>query len=776
MIARTGINTTHIPPELKALRRWVVWKHEDGTKVLYRAEHPSRRASSTDPNSWSDFETALSSYATHGYAGIGIALGELDDGRVLAGVDLDDCIVDGEVVAEAQGIIDKLNTYTEISPSGDGVKSFLYGRKPASRTGCQVDPPSGTFKRIEIYDTGRWFTVTGERMTDAAEVRACNGDFQSVCEQYLPAPRAVKLAKPIKPEDMADAERRCMAYLAKVDDAISGQGGHSATLRAACECFRFGLDRDAAERCMDWFNASKCEPAWSAAELAHKLDDAEDKVTADREVGCRLKERVDATQKAHEATPMIKAGLGGDTPTATAPILSTPEQRAEQKKAKKLAKLDPATPYNTARAFIADRYGTEPRTLHHWRGDFYSYDGLAYSIATADRLRAELYQYVAGQFAPTKTRTANLIDAAKAATYLPESISSPAWLGDTTDKPDAAECVPMANGVLHMPTRTLHPIDPSLFALNALSFDYNPDATCPAWLSFLDSVWPEDVEQSEALQDWLGYLLSGDTRQQKVALIVGPKRSGKGTIARVMSELMGRENVCAPTLAGLATNFGLAPLIGKTAATVSDARLSGRADQAAIAERLLTISGEDGITIDRKHRDAWTGRLGVRFTIMSNELPRLADASGALASRFVVLTMRQSFYGREDAGLTSRLLNELPGIFNWSLAGLDRLRERGHFIQPSSSEDAIAELAELGSPVGAFVEDCCVVEAGATVNTDTLYREWSKWCDENGRSQPGTAQSFGRDLRAAVGGIVVRRPRLESGDRVRVYEGIRPRF
>src|SRR5262249_30445448 len=139
-------------------------------------------------------------------------------------------------------------------------------------------------------------------------------------------------------------------------------------------------------------------------------------------------------------------------------------------------------------------------------------------------------------------------------------------------------------------------------------------------------------------------------------LIVGPKRGGKGTIGRVATALVGRANVCAPTLASLERNFGLAPLIGKQLAIISDARLGSRADQQVIAERLLSISGEDSLTIDRKFLPSWTGQLATRFMILTNELPRIADASGALASRFVVLTLKRSFYGVEDLRLTDRLL------------------------------------------------------------------------------------------------------------------------
>jgi len=81
----------------------------------------------------------------------------------------------------------------------------------------------------------------------------------------------------------------------------------------------------------------------------------------------------------------------------------------------------------------------------------------------------------------------------------------------------------------------------------------------------------------------------------------GPKRAGKGTIARVLAWLVGTGNAVAPTLAGLGMNFGLAPQIGKRVAIISDARLGGRADQHAIAERRLSITGEDAITIDRKY-------------------------------------------------------------------------------------------------------------------------------------------------------------------------------
>lgn len=324
-----------------------------------------------------------------------------------------------------------------------------------------------------------------------------------------------------------------------------------------------------------------------------------------------------------------------------------------------------------------------------------------------------------------------------------------------------------------MPTLALLSHTPMFFTPNALNYRYDPAASSPAaWLAFLAQLWPNDDESIETLQEIFGYALTADTSQQKAFLLVGPKRSGKGTIARVLRALVGAENAVAPTLAGIGTNFGLQPLIGKRVAVISDARLSGRTDQAVIAERILSITGEDAITIDRKYREAWTGRLGVRFLVLTNELPRLADASGALASRFIVLVLTQSFFGREDPGLTDKLLPELPGILNWAIEGWRRLRDRGHFVQPAAAAEAVEELEELGSPISAFVREYCEIGAGRSVAVDTLFVSWQDWCVQQGRAYAGDKQRFGRDLRAAVPALKVSKPRDDNGRRVRVYEGL----
>lgn len=450
--------------------------------------------------------------------------------------------------------------------------------------------------------------------------------------------------------------------------------------------------------------------------------------------------------------------------------------------------LDPGDPFPGADRFIRDHFTNDGvRCLHHQRGLFYAYTGADYAELEESTLRARLWTHAqaASQrvekegkpslvpFRPTTNKINNLFDAARAIAHLSAEHQAPCWLVPRAGDPPPEELVSLQNGLLHVPSRQLDPASPRFYTHNALGFRYAPGSEHEPlnWLRFLKELWPSDTESIRTLQEMFGYLLLTDTRQQKIFLIVGPPRSGKGTIARILVALLGQRNVAAPTLEALSTNFGLQPLIGKMLALISDARLGARNDQAAIAERLLSISGEDSVTIDRKHQESWTGRLSTRFLIMTNELPQLADASSALAKRFVVLSLTQSFYGREDPLLTSRILPEIPAIFAWALDGWERLTERGHFVQPEGGDELVRELEELGSPVSAFIRERCTVEPSRTVEVKRLYEAWKHWCESEGREHPGNAQTLGRKLRAAVPGLRSSQPRDGDG-RLRFYEGI----
>jgi len=448
-------------------------------------------------------------------------------------------------------------------------------------------------------------------------------------------------------------------------------------------------------------------------------------------------------------------------------------------------------PHKLARLFLKER-----PTLKCWRDELYEHDGAAYQIIPPEEIKASITEVAKREFdrcyriamrdwdghgrKPSLTKVSrivigNTLQALRSLSFLPNAVESPSWL--TEERFPAAECISTQSAIVHLPNlvanRSSAAIQPTpdFFTLNAMACDFDINARCPHWLDFLQSAWPDDRDAIATLQEIFGYLLLPDTSQQKMFLLIGPKRSGKGTIGRLVRELVGKQNTAAPTLGSLQSEFGLQPLIGKTVAIVGDARLSARSDLATITERLLSITGEDAQTINRKHLSQITTQLPIRFVISTNELPRLDDASATLPSRFITIRFSQSFFGREDHQLFDRLRAELSGILLWAIAGWERLNARGYFVQPKSSERIIEEMEEISSPVTAFIRDRCRIEGGAQTPMSEVFQAYEAWCKEKGR-RPTSQQMFGRDLRAACPMIGDSQPRIE-GKQVRTYEGIK---
>jgi putative DNA primase/helicase len=450
-------------------------------------------------------------------------------------------------------------------------------------------------------------------------------------------------------------------------------------------------------------------------------------------------------------------------------------------------------PHKLARLFIAQRYShADGPTLKYWRGEWHRWQHGAWRSISSGEIRAELTQMLDAESSSSHPDSAtggnngkrqmpkftlnllnNIFAALQGVALLSSEVRQPAWLGNDAPYP-ASELLSARNGLIHLPSLEsgVLPPTPRFFSSAALDYDFEINAPEPTeWLRFLGQLWPSEPQSIETLQDWMGYLLTKDTRQQKILLIVGPPRSGKGTITHVITQLLGSENVAGPTLKGLADRFGLSELVGKSVAIISDARLRANTD-AAIVERLLTISGEDSVTVDRKNCPLITVKLDTRIMITTNELPELHDASGAFARRIVPLQLKETWLGKEDTMLSERLSRELPGILLWSREGWLRLRKRGRFVEPESSKSVISELNDLSSPVAAFVDECCELGAKYAIPRKSLYSAFVSWCDQQGRSYKPHDGTFGRNLKAAFPSVSGSQPTV-NGKRTRLYTGIR---
>lgn len=721
-----------VPEELRQIKAWLVWKKVQRAgkakfdKVPYYVNGIKRFGEQGSPDDRARlvlFNEAVAVLARSEFDGIGLAM--LGDGFV--GLDLDNCVDDyGTIKPEVSALVE--GTYAEKSPSGRGLRAFFAGEFPDRKN---------LLAGIEIFCRQGFLTVTGDRI---------NG-----CElSRLSEPLRAKLRQLVgEAQGKSRSERMGEA---KAKDPVLQRLYQLGMVERDCGGGKFDI------RCpFEEEHTTGGGPGDTVYFLPHTNGFAHGRFDC-KHAHCANR----SDEEFRRAIGLCEAGQddAGNAPNRLV--------------------VDRGQPYAAAVQLVTMDYTAGAhRMLHYWQGDFYRFEGACYRPVPAADMRAHLYATLAKRgltpkgdpLKVNKPLVDQFEDALRAAAKLADRITVPAFLDGEIATP--GQFIAFRNGLLQVGTRTLRMASPAYFVHNALEFDYDRNAPQPAeWFRFLDSIWPDDFQQWDTLGEWFGYLLTLDTCQQKILMLLGPKRSGKGTIGRVLTALVGAANTCAPTLANLGTHFGLQGLIGKQLAIVSDARLGIKTDVAVVAENLLRISGEDNISVPRKFQPDFIGRLPVRFVVLTNELPALADASGALASRFIILSLTESFYGREDHLLFERLRAELPGILNWALDGLDRLRERGHFEQPDAGAHLVEQLDALASPIKDFLADCCVLEPTRWIAVQSLFEEWCKWCRSQNIYSEGTCQTFGKDLTAAAPQVRVRRPRAEDGERERIYQGI----
>lgn len=744
----------NIPMELKMTPRWVLWDHREmGKDPVKWNKIPIQinglHASTSNPSTWTDFLSVQAEYQKNPekYSGVGFVFSEEDN---LIGVDLDKCY-DAEMgiftKIEIQQLAESIDGYMEVSPSGTGVKIFTRGGIKTAH----VDHAKG----FEAYPHGRYFTVTGHHLTGSVPIE--EQDISIILperqEQVSISGDDFVDYKPIVAEyDIYRVEKEILAKLdpncGYFDWLSVGQALHHQFRgdEEACEAWDRWSFNDGNVKSYQKTGEGSCAGKWR---------------TFKRETGVTITLR----------SLIFKVNLS---------------QRQIALDSGEII-LDNST-LDHATAFLDNLFNSEEGyTLVHYAQEFFIYVGTHYENIEEATIRSKMYTFLykckkAGKkgelqpFHPTPSSVSAAIDGVKSITHLPNhpNTKPPIWLEKYAhNQPDASNLISLSNGIFHLKDYAILTHSLGFFTQNSLPFAYDPSAKCPLWLNFLQSIWPKDLESIECLQEMFGYIISGDTRQHKFFNLIGPRRSGKGTINKVLVSLLGQHNTVAPQLEELCDTFGLQPWLGKLLASFTDARAPER-NRSAVVSQLLRIVGNDTVTVNRKNKEAWSGYLPTRIIVYSNEVLQLTENSNALTGRMIVLKMTETFMHNEDTNLSSKLDTELPGIFNWSMEGLKRRIARGgHFLQPKSGRNLLELMAELGNPVGSFVEDVLEFDPLGTVPKDDVFTCFKRWALHKSLP-PGTELAFKRRFLAAT-----QEHRIDvdvdrsNGGRIHIYRGVK---
>jgi putative DNA primase/helicase len=483
--------------------------------------------------------------------------------------------------------------------------------------------------------------------------------------------------------------------------------------------------------------------------------------------------------------PIIEEKLRTASLAAADELQKRNEEDAKNKEtgdAKPRRKQDEPTPMALAKAFLAESFtGPTGIQLRSQNERFFRWDGHTYCRIPTHELEKSVLNWIDGEIRSAKPRNArDVVAFLHILGHIPFDIDLPV-METGSGFVEGGALVSMKNGIIDLDEAVAAPNGKPILIREhtskwisefGLDYDYNPKATCEKWFTTLTEIFSGDAECINLLAEWFGYCLTDDTTLHAILFLEGLPRTGKSTLLRILQYIIGERNTATPMLMNIASSFGLSGLLGKRLAICADAHLGHGAKALAVLELVKGITGEDPVEINLKYEKPVTVRLKTRFALAVNELPKFGDGANALATRAIILPLRNSFLGRENRNLEAELRPEAPGIFLWAIDGLRRLRANGRFTIPKVSAEILQDFKRLTSPIHAFLEDCCDIgNSTYTVSRSELWSAWKAYCDDN-KNQPGSRDRFGNSLRSQIQGLTSTQPRAD-GMRVRQYGGVK---
>jgi len=331
-------------------------------------------------------------------------------------------------------------------------------------------------------------------------------------------------------------------------------------------------------------------------------------------------------------------------------------------------------------------------------------------------------------------------------------------------------------GVVDLRTGQLRPGLPEDYVSKAAAItpvpleSFDPERDCPRWLAFLDQALGGDAAAIRFYQQWAGYNLTGETREQVLLFIYGPGGSGKTTAVSVIYDLLGEyaANVATSTLTAQrheAHPEELARLHGPRMAVASETEAGSKWAE----NRIKALTGGDPITARFMRQDSFEFRPAFKLTIVGNNAPGLSDVDSAIRRRFMILPFDHP-PAAKDEHLPEKLKAEWPGILSWAIRGALDWQENG-LVRPAIVEAATRDYFAREDTFACWLEDDCELVPGKATLTTDLFDSWRDYAYRN-REDPGTLKrTFPERLqRAGFEGVKNR-----GGIRGRGYMGLKLR-
>jgi len=740
-----------------------VWRAEprEGQKGKFNKapRHPKGyKLSVTRPETFVTLTEAFIGYSKGEFTGIGILL----RGEQLVGIDIDDYEQAFKTNPKLRNWFEHMlrsdnPPYIEYSPSRKGLRIFLRGKLP------DRGRKSGS---LEIYDDVRFLTVTGHVYPGLTLVPNELAYRQDIVDEFL-------TFFPLKAGP--SQSKKSTSYSGRADPSI---------VKAIAETVSVIMPRQWAG---DWENARRSYPSQSESDYAvlgqllkqallagvseenleltvleaFKLSEA---YTPDRErkaANYGIPRLIDEWRAAPKLDPITAALTGRPERSTTVAALRIPE----------VSKAAITLPISSQ--FQIDPTDSGNATwLHRWLGG---------SIRWVYELNNWLYfEKGGGWIHKTEAEMARLCelgirnlgavgitqipqeDMKRFAAHIQRSLNAKLLMNALSllrgqpevqirvSELDSDDMLLGLRGGLALDLRTglVRNQLPSDLITKTIGCEYEPAAQCPLFEAFLISIFSGNRDLIDFLQRWVGYLLTGLTKEQQVLFAYGLGANGKSVLFSILAALLDDYVVSAPMETFMYRS-------GEAAKSYLIARLAGARfvlaneteDGHRLAESLIKqLTGGETIAAAHKYGHTFEFKPKFKVAIVGNHKPIVKGTDTGFWRRIQMLPFSRTFTPAEqDPDLTMKLKDELSGILNWAIKGCEMWQKEGRISMPPIMRDEVEKYRSESDLIGQWIDENCIVSTGEQTRASELFPNYRNWCDVNGH-RPGSQTTLGRRL------------------------------
>ena len=749
----------NIPNELKQNALFCLWKYEERggkkTKVPYKINGARARANSA--TDFSSFDSVFELVDKYSGIGMGVFNG-------YSAIDIDHCVTDGVPNEMATDIINTMKSYTELSPSGIGVRiifkvdDFNFDKNTYYIHNAKIG--------LEIYVSGatnKFVTLTGNQINDYG-IANCDTALTEVLNTYMKRDSTVK----------TNAETNRVSYL--TDERVLNKATTSVNGFKFADLWEGnipdGKSHSEADMSLASYLAFWCggdiEQMDRLFRMSGLMRDKWDRSQSGSTYGEITLNRAVANASAFYK-PINVSNESAIDLTESHPENNDKYRWTDSGNGRLFADV-----FKDKARYVPERKKWFCFNGSHWCEDVESLKTmelckelanalLKHAITITDEHKRTEFLKHCNKWQVRRNRETILKDA--------RSIY-PLNMSEFDNNPYLFNC---ANGTLNLKTMEFRAHNASDFLTKISPVIYDPVAKNERFDSFITEVMSNDDEKAKFLQKVLGYALTGDTKYECMFFLYGATtRNGKGTLMESILGVMGDygKSVRPETIAAKQNNSSQNP-------TEDIARLSGlRFANISEPSRGITLNaaqvksmtGNDTINARYLHENSFDFKPQFKLYVNTNYLPVITDMTLFSSNRIFIIPFDRHFepWEQDNSLKTEFAKAEVQSaILNWLVQGYIALCKEG-LNPPSAVTNATTQYCHDSDKVQQFFDDCLIEQYDGEVRTSSVYNAYRNWCGENGY-YPESTRGFYQSLRTKA--TVKRKRPLSGGEKTSLLIG-----